>query len=223
MKIFCVIPAYNEGKTIAKVIIDVKPFVTQIVVVDDCSNDNTCDLAARQGAVVLRHIINRGQGAALKTGTEYALRHGAEIILHFDGDGQFSPADIAKAAEPLAAGEADIVFGSRFLGGSKGIEQMPKFKKNIIMPLARLINKLFFGIEMTDPQSGFRAMTAEAAEKFTWEQDRYAHCSEILFEIHKSGLRIKEIPITIYYHKFGQKLSGGFRILKDLFLAKLMN
>lgn len=223
MKIFCVIPAYNEEKTIAKVISGVKPFVTQTIVVDDCSNDNTYGLAARQGAVVLRHIINRGQGSALKTGTEYALKNGAEIILHFDADGQFSPIDIEKAMKPLAADTADIIFGSRFLNGSKGAEQMPSFKKNVIMPLAMLANKLFLGINMTDPQSGFRAMTAYAAKKFTWEQDRMAHCSEILFEAHKAKLRIKEVPITIIYDSFGQKLSGGFRILKDLFLARLLN
>lgn len=223
MKIFCVIPAYNEAETIEKVIQGVKPFAARTVVVDDCSTDRTCDLAERQGAIVLRHIINRGQGAALRTGTEYALQNGADIIVHFDADGQFNPADIEKAVKLLINGEADIVFGSRFLNGSSGAEQMPKFKKSVIMPLARFFNKIFLGLKMTDPQSGFRAITAAAAEKLAWEQDRMAHCSEILFEAHKAKLKIKEVPITVVYRNFGQKLSGGFRILKDLFLARLMN
>ncbi len=145
-KTFCVIPAYNEEKTIVKVIGEVKPYVDETVVVDDGSLDQTYNLAKMQRVTVLRHIINRGQGAALKTGAEYALNNGADIIVHFDADGQFSAGDISNMVKPLKTGEAEVVFGSRFLKGNGVNSPMPFFKKNIIMPLAKLANKIFLGV-----------------------------------------------------------------------------
>lgn len=223
MKIFCVIPAYNEEKTIVRIINEVKPYVDEAVVVDDGSLDQTYNLAKMQGAAVLRHIINRGQGAALKTGAEYGLNNGADIIVHFDADGQFLAGDIKNMVEPIEHGAADVVFGSRFLNKGNSNVQMPFFKKNIIMPLAKLANEIFLGVKMTDPQSGFRAMSARAARKINWRQDRMAHCSEILFETARAGLKTKEVPITIIYNHFGQRFSGGLKILKDLFIARLIN
>jgi len=225
MKTFCIIPAYNEEKTIVEVINSVKPLVDQVVVVDDDSGDKTFELSNAQNVVVLHHIINRGQGAALKTGTEYASRNGADIIIHFDGDGQFLANDIANVVQPIKDGSADIVFGSRLLNKQSDI---PFVKKNIILPLAKLVNRIFFGIKMTDLQSGFRAMSAKVARQIDWQQDRMAHCSEILFEVCRRGAdvshtKIKEVPITVIYHNFGQRFNDGFKILKDLFLAKLVN
>ncbi len=229
LKTFCIIPAYNEEKTIVEVINSVKLLVDQVVVVDDGSTDKTFELAKAQDIAVLHHIINRGQGAALKTGTEYALKFGADIIIHFDADGQFLANDIKSVVEPIKAGIADIVFGSRFLSKQSDI---PFVKKNIILPLAKVVNRIFFGIEMTDPQSGFRAMSAQAAKQIDWQQDKMAHCSEILFAAgrrnvdvspSRGNLKIKEVPITVIYHNFGQRLADGFRILKDLFLARLIN
>jgi hypothetical protein len=89
------------------------------------------------------------------------------------------------------------------------------------MPIARGINHIFFNIHLTDPQSGFRAMTRKAAENINWQQDRMAHCNEILIEVHRRPLRIQEVPITVIYYEFGQKFLGGIRILRDLFLARL--
>ncbi len=220
MKIFCIIPAYNEEKTIVEVINSVKPLVDQVVVVDDGSGDKTFELAKAQNIAVLHHIINRGQGAALKTGTEYALRNGADIIVHFDADGQFLASDIKSVVKPIKDGVADVVFGSRLLNKQSDI---PFVKKNIILPLAKLVNRIFFGIKMTDPQSGFRAMSAYAARQINSQQDRMAHCSEILYEVERAGFEIKEAPITVIYHNFGQRFADGFKILKDLFLAKLIN
>lgn len=222
VKVFCVIPAYNEEPTIKKIINEVKPLADAIVVVDDGSTDNTFALAASQGVRPLRHIINRGQGAALRTGTEYSLSQGASIIVHFDADGQFLSADIARMVAPIKAGEAQVVFGSRFLADNHKSE-MPFFKRNFIMPLARAVNKIFFKVNLTDPQSGFRAMSAAAAKSFDWQQDGMAHCSEIMFQVRKNNLTVKEIPIRVIYHNFGQNFSGGLRILKDLFIAAIIN
>ena len=220
MKTFCVIPAYNEAKNIEQVIKEVLPAVDAVVVVDDCSTDKTAQAAAAAGAVVLRHLLNRGQGAALRTGTADALDQGAEIIIHFDADGQFSAADLPALTEPLRTGEAEIVFGSRFL--KKG-NVLPAAKRYLIMPTARLINRLFFGVKLTDPQSGLRALTAAAARCLSWREDRMAHCSEILWRAHRLHLKIKEVPMTVSYRRFGQSAGGGWKILKDLFINKLSN
>ena len=100
---------------------------------------------------------------------------------------------------------------------------MPFLKKYFIMPLAKAVNKIFFNIKLTDPQSGFRAMSASAACLISWQQDRMAHCSEIMFEVKKNNLRVVEVPIEVVYHNFGQSFFGGFRILKDLFIAMVVN
>jgi glycosyltransferase involved in cell wall biosynthesis len=220
MKIFCVIPVYNEEKTIREVVNNVRPLVDLVVIVNDGSTDKSSQLAEDNNIVVLHHLINRGQGAALKTGTLYALDKGADIIIHFDGDGQFLASDIKNITAPIKSGDADIVFGSRFLTKQSDI---PLFKKSIILPLAKFVNRILLGIKMTDPQSGFRAMSAKVAGQLDWQQDRMAHCSEILYTTNKLNLKIKEVPITIIYHGFGQRFSDGFKILKDLLIARLIN
>lgn len=222
MKIFCVIPAFNEEKSITTVIDQVKPLVDTVVIVDDNSSDQTVNSVTKTDVVLLKHIINRGQGAALRTGTEYCLNNGADIIVHFDADGQFLSKDIEKVVAPIKSGEAQVVFGSRFLDSAHSSE-MPIFKKYFIMPLAKAVNKIFFNINLTDPQSGFRAMSSEAARKINWRQDRMAHCSEIMFEVKKNNFKVKEIPIKVIYHNFGQSFFGGLKILKELFIAMIVN
>lgn len=219
-KIIVVIPAYNEEKTIVEVINKVRPLVDEIVIVDDGSSDQTVQLAEQQGVTVLRHLINRGQGAALQTGNQYALKKGGEIIVHFDADGQFLAEEIKDIVQPLEQGEAEVVFGSRFLEKKSKI---PWFKKQIIIPLAHLANKLIIGFSLTDPQSGFRALSRKATEMIQIENDGMAHCSEILYKVFKNNFKIKEVPITVIYHDFGQRFGGGIKIIKDLFLAKLMD
>jgi len=220
MKTLCVIPAYNEEGTIIEVINRVKPLVSEIVVVDDGSSDKTRELAEKQNITVLFHFINRGQGAALATGNQYALRAGADIIVHFDADGQFLAEEIKDIISPIIKGEADIVFGSRFLGKKSN---MPPFKKYVIIPLAHLVNKIFTGSNLTDPQNGFRALSRKAASQIKIEQDGMAHNTEIISKAFASGLKIKEVPVTVIYHNFGQRFSGGLKIIKDLILARLIN
>ncbi len=220
MKIICVIPAYNEENNIVPVIAKVKPLVDEIIVVDDASRDQTFKVASATEAIVVRHIINRGQGAALRTGTQLALDRGADIIIHFDADDQFQAADIPEMIAPLLAEQADAVLGSRFMGKKSNL---PKLKKFLIMPLARLINRLFLNIRLTDPQSGFRALSRRSAAQLKIENDGMAHCSEILYQLFKNKNRVVEIPITVVYHEYGQKLSGGFKIIKDLLIQKLIN
>lgn len=213
MKISCVIPAYNEAKNINKVIEKVLPLVDELIVVDDCSKDNTYELANATKAIALHHPINRGQGAALQTGDEYALLHGADIVVHFDADDQFKAEEIPSLVAPILAGQADAVFGSRFLGSAN----FPFTKRFIIMPIARLANRLF-GIKMSDPQSGFRALNKETLSQIKIENRGMAHCTEILYKTFQTKARVIEVPITVTYHEFGQSFGGGFKIIKDLLI-----
>jgi len=218
LKIACVIPAWNEEKNIAQVIKNVRPFVDKIIVIDDASKDATSKLAEEAGAYVIRHLINRGQGAALQTGNDYALNLGIDIIVHFDGDNQFLAEEIKDMIAPIIKNEADIVFGSRFLEKKANL---PLFKRLIIYPLAQAFTRLILGIKLSDPQNGFRAMTRQTAEKIRIMNREMAHNSEIQTKAFSYKLRVAEVPITVIYHHFGQKLSGGFKMIKDLFIYKL--
>src|SRR5512140_2394300 len=115
MKIAVVIPAYNEERVIAGVIKEVRNITPHVFVVDDGSSDATAAAASGAGAIVLRHALNRGQGAALRTAIEAALLAGSDMIVTFDADGQMSAADIPALTAPIEAGLCDVVLGSRFL------------------------------------------------------------------------------------------------------------
>ncbi|HKM40742.1 MAG: glycosyltransferase family 2 protein [Patescibacteria group bacterium] len=221
MKIFCVIPAYQEENNIKKVINEVLDLVDFLIIVDDGSSDQTYQVANEiisDKLKVLQHPINLGQGAALQTGNEYALKKGADIIVHFDADGQFLSQEIKKLVTVLIEEDLDIVFGSRFLEIKS---DLPPLKKNLIMPLARIFNRLFFGIKTSDPQSGFRVFKARVASEIEIENNRMAHCTEILAKVHQKKLKMKEVAITVLYSEFGQKFSGSFKIIKDLFFKKI--
>ena len=217
-KIFIIIPAYNEEKNISSVLDELTKKYENIVVVDDASSDKTSEIVSKYPVVLLKHIINRDQGASLQTGNDYALNNGADLIVHFDADGQFLVDEIQEIINPIINENYDIVFGSRFMGKES---EIPWAKKNIIFPLARIVNKAMFGIKTTDPQSGFRAMTRETAQKIIIEHDRKAHCSEILHKAFKYKLKVKEVPITVIYNRFGQNFSGGITIIKDIIIKKI--
>lgn len=221
MKVFCVIPAYNEDKNVKLVLLQVMPLVDRVVLVDDGSSDNTYSIAKSCGAISLRHLINRGQGAALRTGSHYALAAGADVVVHFDADNQFLSSDIKEVVRPILTGQAEAVFGSRFLV-KRSVENLPKTKRLFILPLARLANRLLLGVNLSDPQSGFRAFSRPALERIGWQQDDMAHCSEILFAVRQAGLKTVEVPITVIYHHFGQRFTRGFKIIKDLIIGTIL-
>ncbi|MBI5412954.1 glycosyltransferase family 2 protein [Candidatus Peregrinibacteria bacterium] len=233
MKTIVVIPAFNEEDHIGHVIQDIRAVspAWDIVVVDDASTDKTYEHARASGVAVVRHVVNRGQGAALRTGTEWALLHGADSIIHFDADGQFSARELPGFIEPLEKGKETIVLGSRFLrvktdqnngDNSDASKRIPWTKRVIILPVARLINWYITGIKLSDAHNGLRAFTRDAALKIRITQDRMAHNSNIVAEIKKHNLRFKEMPVTVYYHSYGQRAGAGFAILSDLFFGKLI-
>ncbi|MDQ5970511.1 MAG: polyprenyl-phospho-N-acetylgalactosaminyl synthase [Patescibacteria group bacterium] len=216
MKVFVVIPSYNEAQHIGAVLASLKNYDYQIVVVDDGSSDETRQIAHSQGVTVLSHAINRGQGAALYTGTLYALSQGADVIVHFDSDGQFLAEEIIKVITPIIEGKADIVFGSKFLQAN----QIPWLKKFLIIKPAIWLNNLLTGLKLSDVHNGFRALNRQAAEKIEIKQDAMAHASEIVARTKKCNLRFQEVPVTIIYREFGQGFGGGLKILIDWFIKK---
>ena len=220
LSLFVVIPAYFEEKTIGQVIDDVRSYTRNIVVVDDASKDQTSTIAKDHGAVVLRHLVNRGQGAALQTGNDYALKHGAEIIVHFDADGQHQAKNIPKVVEPLLREDVDVVLGSRFMYG--GMSNIPVSKRLFILPVARWVNFGFTGLSLTDGHNGWRAMNRKAARLISITQDRMAHNTEIPYLIGKHKLSFKEVPVDVVYKEYGQGFGDGVKIVWDLVKNKFI-
>lgn len=211
--LFAIVPSYNEEKNIGSVVRNLFGHVDKVVVVNDNSSDNTAKIAAEAGAIVLNHKVNRGQGAALQTGHDFALQNNADYVLHFDGDGQFDVADIKPALEALKKNNANVLFGSRFLSKNNNI---PPFKKHIILPMARLFHKVFIGLDLSDAHNGFRILNINALEKIKIEQDRMAHATEIMSKVKKNNLKYIEFPVKVMYREYGQGLGGGLKILTDL-------
>jgi len=220
-KVVIVIPARNESKTIVGVIKKLKELnYNNIIVVNDGSTDNTSELAKNEVGKVYNHIINRGLGGALGTGIKMALIDEADIIVTFDADGQHNPKDIERLIDPIECGEVDVVIGSRVLNNKK----MP-FDKRIANKVGNFLTKLLFGIYVTDSQSGLRAFSKYAAQKIKIKTNEMEVSSEIISEIKRNKLRLKEIPIEVIYTDYsinkGQKWYNGFRILKKLVYKKI--
>ena len=220
--VWVVIPAFNEAVAIGSVIAGVRAYAAKIVVVDDGSIDRTAEAAREAGAIVLRHVINRGQGAALQTGIDYALRRGASIVVTFDSDGQHSPADVPTLIAPLRDGRADIVLGSRFLGST---ESMPRLRR-VILHLAVLFTRMVSGLRVTDAHNGLRAFSRRAASLVHIQLDRMAHASELMDQIRRSGLVYTEVPVHVRYTEYsrqkGQRGVHAVRIAFDYFIGKFV-
>lgn len=202
MNVWVFIAAYNEEQTIGAAIDDVKTITQNIVVVDDCSSDNTGNIARERGVVVLRHILNRGKGAAIRTGTAYALFHGADIIVHFDADGQHHAKDISALIAPLVRDEADVALGSRFLENS--ITNISNTRR-ILLKTGVFFTWWMSGIRLTDTHNGLRAFSRSAAQAIIFTEDRFAYASELIDEIRRLKLRYAEIPVTITYSDYSRQ------------------
>lgn len=221
-KVYITIPLYNDEKMILSVIRDLKKGgYNNIVIVDDGSSDHGYTLVHDQHDVVLaRHIINRGQGAALQTGMEIALRLGAKYIVNFDSDGQHDVKDLDSMLNTLIHGQYDIVLGSRFLQNNK----IP-LKKRILLRGAILFTFLLSHIWLTDVHNGLRVMTSDTAQKLNLQHDRMEHASEILDKIKTLDLKYTEVPVTIHYTQYsmakGQSVFNSLHIAWKLIWAKL--
>ena len=219
--LFVVIAAYNESRVIGAVVAELCAAGYPVVLVDDGSADGTAAAAGSAGAIVVRHPINLGQGAALQTGIEFALEQGAETIVTFDADGQHRVADIPALCEALAKNQADFARGSRALGASLNAP----VSRRILLKLATWFTRLSTGMRVTDTHNGLRAMTKRGAQTLKLRQNRMAHASELLQQIADSGLRYVEVPVTIQYSAYslakGQSLGDALTILIDLIARRV--
>jgi len=196
-------PSYNEEQTIALSIHGVPRDVIEVfLVVDDGSTDNTARVAEANGAVVISHPENRGVGAAIRTGIDYAREHNFDIFVIVSGSGKTKATEIRRLIEPLVAGEADVVKGSRYVKGGQALN----------MPLSRhigtrgysLVSSVLIGRWITDASNGFRAFYLSLLEDRRidlWQDwlDGYALEPYFLFKTARVGYRVLEVPVTIEY------------------------
>lgn len=213
------IPAYNEEKTIAKLIIDTKKYSDKIIVIDDGSSDYTSQIAAELGVMVIRHKKNLGKGAALRTGFLRAISFSPDIVVTIDGDGQHNPSCIPDLISPIINGLTDVVIGSR-----SDKSKMPKYRKLGLNIISRL-NRKALQSKINDPQSGFRAYSIKSIKVIAQEHYHdYSGEFEQLETLFKNGFDIKEVPVEIKYDgldKTSKKnflTHGGELILASLFM-----
>jgi len=210
METWVIIPAYNEERMVEGVIKKTKKYAVNIIVVDDGSKDKTYEIAKKSKVIALKHIVNLGKGAALKTGCDYAIKKGAKILIAIDADGQHEPKEIPNFLNALK--KADVVLGYR-----KFHKKMP-----FIFRLGNLfINKttrFLYGISLKDTQCGYRAFTADAYKKMRWDALDYSMESEMISNMGKHNLRYAEIPIqTIYSEKHkGTTFLDGIKIVANM-------
>jgi glycosyltransferase involved in cell wall biosynthesis len=203
MKILVVVPAYNEATTIEGVLRAMQG-VHDVVVIDDGSTDNTGEVARASGALTLRHVVNRGLGAALRTGFAYALSRGDtyDAVITLDADGQHNPAEIENFIAALDAG-AEVIIGRR------EFSDMPRIRQ-AYNAAGAIITSALFGGPFTDSQSGFRAFQVTKLRDFRLMTSRMEISSEIIAEAYRVGAKIQQIPITIAYTEYSMSKGQGF-------------
>jgi len=227
MKLVIVIPSYNEDAAIADVLKSLPKKIDGVdeiisLVVNDGSNDGTCDIAKQYANYVISHVVNLGVGAATITGFEAAKKLRADIIITIDADGQHNPKDIQKLIAPILGKRADVCIGTRMLNP----ESMPSLKifGNWLM---NFITFLVFQKWSTDSQSGMKVFNRKAIKKMRFHSMGYEICSEIIGEITRNKLRLIEVPIETRYSAYskvkGQNWLNGINILTRILTIKLAN
>lgn len=216
--IFIILPAYNEEERIYPVLQQVLRYKNRVLVIDDGSVDQTAKIAEKLGALVLRHKVNLGVGAAKKTGTEAAWKMGADAVIMLDADGQHNPKHIPEFAKKLEEGN-DVVFGSRNLGFNVPLVRYLGNKIGAV-----LIN-LLFGIYRGDLLCGYLAFTRNAYGKIKWESTGYGVEPEVVARCGKNKLKYAEVPIeAIYLDKYkGASILDALLILPSVFKWKFLD
>ncbi|MGB6045570.1 MAG: glycosyltransferase family 2 protein [Pirellulales bacterium] len=193
--IWIIVPAYNEAHALAVPLQALCEQYQHVVVVNDGSTDETAAVASRFPVYLLNHLFNLGQGAALRTGMDFALQQGSQTLVTFDADGQHSEEDVAAVARPVQQGEVDVALGSRFLGSAEGIPT----SRRILLKLAVAFTRIFSRLRVTDTHNGLRAFSRTAATRIRITEDGMAHASEILDEVQRQKLRYCEVPVRVHY------------------------
>ena len=196
MKIVIGLPAFNEEKNIASIILKLKKITDMIIVCNDGSTDMTGDIAEKMGAVLINHPKNMGYGAAIRSLFKKSNELSADILVTFDADGQHQVEDILRVIEYIKNDEADLVIGSRFI--EKEQSEIPYYRRIGIKALTRLANTSLES-KITDSQSGFRAYNKQVLSEIIPSDNGMGVSNEILIKASKRGFRIKEVPIIISY------------------------
>ena len=196
MNITVGIPAYNEEKNIASIIVKLKKIVDTIIVCNDGSNDSTSEIAKNLGVIVIDHSKNLGYGAGIHSIFRKAREINSDVLVTIDADGQHRIEDIKKVVEPIEKGEADLIIGSRFLDTTQ--KQIPEYRKIGIKLITKVTNSSLKN-KITDSQSGFRAYSKNVASKLNVSDIGMGISTEILIKSSAYGFRIAEVPITVLY------------------------
>ena len=220
-----VIPAFNEERVIFETIQPIVMAGHRVVCVDDASSDSTSYQAARAGAIVVRHLINSGQGASLQTGFNFIAQRiadfeDADYVITFDADGQHSLSDLPQFIEAFEVQpDLDIVLGSRFLS----LEFKGSLFKSFVLKTMAYISQFTLGIKLTDRHNGFRAIKKNKLHHFRLNSPGYEHADEFLYIIAHDHLKYVEVATDIKYTEYslakGQPIINGFKILFDRFLS----
>jgi glycosyltransferase involved in cell wall biosynthesis len=222
--IFVIIPCYNEAFVIRNTVSSVLEKGYSVVVVDDCSKDNSKKELVNLPVYYLRHRVNLGQGAALQTGISFAMKKGAEYFVTFDADGQHDCNDIEGMIKLIELSKTDIVFGSRFLSGSK---TNVSGSRSFVLNVARYVNYLVSGILLSDAYNGLRLFNRKAAGELHLTENKMAHATQIQMLVVKKKLRYAEYPNSIHYNEYskgkGLKNLDGIKIFFEIFLHKIFN
>jgi len=221
--VWVIVRCFNEAPVVRGVIEELRQGFPNVVGVDDGSRDTSSAEMLAAGAVVVRHAINLGGGAALQTGIEFALLDpNAKYFVCFDADGQHRAQDALSMVERLRRGEEDILIGSRFLGSAQG---MPRHRR-LLLQVARVFERLTSGVALTDAHNGLRVFTRAFAERLDLQMTDMAYASELLSLIKSSGLRYAEHPVTIRYTDYskakGQRSINSVNIAMDIWLHQAL-
>lgn len=226
-----IIPAYNEENNISPLIKEIRDKVSgaAILVIDDGSRDRTARVAEKAGAMVMRLPFNMGYGAALQTGFKYALLKRYMYVVQMDADGQHDPDSIRDLLNEVKKENADVVIGSRFLGGSS--EYKTSGVRRIGMALFSKIASVIIGQPVTDPTSGYQALNRDAIRFYAspYYPADYPD-ADVMIMLHRAGLRIREIPVRMHPRKQGQSMHSGlkpvyyiFKMFLSMFVTLLRN
>jgi Glycosyl transferase family 2 len=195
-KVAILVPAYNEAENVGHVL-DLMPAAvcgvdTAVLVVDDGSKDGTGDVAAEHGAIVARHVINRGGGAALRTGYRLMVESGAEVVVTLDADGQHLPSEMERLVKPVLEGEVDVAHGSRVLGHA----DRNHFARELGIVFFNRLVSFITRTHVSDCSNGYRAVRTTVLPQLVLRQEQF-HTSEFMIEAIKRGIPAREVPITV--------------------------
>lgn len=215
MKICIIIPGYNESRMIGQVVTNARKIIDDVVVIDDGSKDNTAQIAQDAGAYVIKHEVNKGKGAALRTGFQYAIEKGYDAVITMDSDGQHDSDDIPNFLNALENISSGIIIGSRM----GDISTMPLIRK-CTNKLTSFTASRIAGQKIEDSQSGFRLITTDVLKTVKLETAGFETESEILIKASKAGFRIVSVPIKTIYGEEKSKIKpirDTYKFLRLLF------